>query len=333
MNLTTETITPDTNDIIRKIQKLLALGQSPNEAEAALAMARAQTLLAKYNLDCAMVTETHVAGGTVGAPEEKREKTRISRSAQYRWQRDIWKAIAEANFCWHSIVEVFEGKRGKGTSKVRVKRHMILGRESNVIAVRLMGEYLEDTMERILPYPNSERLSRAAISWKTGCAARLIERIEQQAEERKQADVRPAGESTALVLLRDVYQREYAANYDFRYGAGAHARRLLQDAEWQQGQAAREERARIEQEKKEKEWLEYLQNESPEQKRAREKKEANERLRQERAWERQTRSWERERIREASRLDRSAYRSGRSAAESINIGAQVKETEKGKQLG
>lgn len=319
--------------IIRKIQRLLALGQSPNEAEANLAMAKAQELLAKHNLEMAMVTDAVVAGGTTQAAPEKREKARISRSAQYQWQRNLWKAIAEANFCWHSIVEVYDGKRGEGKrSKVPVKRHMIIGRESNVIAVRLMGEYLEDTMERLLitvgGFSNQERLGRSAISWKTGCADRLVERIEAQAEERKRESdaTRPEGTSTSTaIVLRDVYQSEYQANYDCKYGEGAWARKLLRDAEWEAGQAERQAKAEAERIQAEKEWLEYLQTETPEQKKAREKEEAKQRLREARASERMWRSWERQRRAEARKTDSRAYDAGNQAGSNISLNAQVAE--------
>lgn len=311
-------------NIIAKIQKLLALGQSSNEAEATLAMARAQELLAKYNLEYAQVADAHVAGGTV---EEKREKTRISRSAKYAWQVQLWKAIAEANFCWHWVVEVFEGKRGtsKVTSKVHVKRHMILGRESNVLACRIMGEYLEDTIERILPYNNNERMSRSANSWKKGCAERLAERVEAQAEKRKKDDAAKAkapGSETALTLV-DVYSREYAANYDVRYGEGAYARMIKDDAEWKAQQAEREAKAAADRAQAEKEWHDYLATETPEQRKQREREELKARIRAEKASERAWRSWNNERARESGKVDREAYRSGKKAGDGIGLDAQV----------
>lgn len=313
----------DQEQVIRKIQKLLALGQSSNEAEANLAMARAQELLAKHNLEFEMVKDANVAGGT-NAPEEKREKTRINRSAAYAWQRELWRAICEANFCWYTVVECYDGKRetNRTTSQKPVKRHMIIGRESNVIAVKIMGEYLEDTIERILPYPNNERLSRSAHSWKAGCAERLAERIIEQAEARKRASEAPGAESGALVL-RSVYEREYQANYDVRYGKGAWAQKLLSDAEWEANREAREKEAQERRERAEREWLEYLQSETPEQKKAREREEAKERLKEARAQERRYRSWENERRKESRKVDWSARESGAKAGNKISLNTQV----------
>lgn len=313
----------DQETIIRKIQKLLALGQSSNEAEANLAMARAQELLAKHNLEFEMVKDASVAGGT-NAPEEKREKTRVNRSATYAWQRELWKAICEANFCWYAVVECYDGKRGtkQTSSRKPVKRHMIIGRESNVIAVKIMGEYLEDTIERILPFPNNERLSRSAHSWKAGCAERLAERIAAQAEERKRASEAPGAESGALVL-RSVYEREFQANYDVRYGKGAWERKLLCDAEWEAGREQRERDAAERTAKAEREWLEYLQSETPEQKKAREREEAKERLKEERARERRYRTWENERRKESRKVDWEAREAGAKAGSKISLNTQV----------
>jgi uncharacterized protein YoaH (UPF0181 family) len=330
----TTTNATEQESIIRKIQKLLALGQSSNEAEANLAMARAQELLAKHNLEMAMIKDAVVAGGTVQA-EEKRENTRISRSAQYKWQQMLWEAICKANFCWYSVAEVFEGKRGTKatTSKVRVKRHMVLGSESNVMAVRIMGEYLEDTMERILPFPNNERLSRSAISWKTGCAERLAQRVVELAEQRKrESDAARSTSSGTAIVLRDVYQREYQANYDARYGKGAYARSLARNAEWEAGRAEREVKAKAEREQAEKEWLEYLQNETPAQKKTRERQEAKEAQREEAARRRRNRSWHNEQRRNAQRTDWDAYQAGREQGNEIGLDSQLAASQPRKEI-
>ncbi len=83
--------------IIRKIQRLLALGQSPNEAEANLAMAKAQELLAKHNLEAAMVKDAFVPGGTV-VQEEKldlRPTPRLpSNTSMIEYQQKFASAIA-----------------------------------------------------------------------------------------------------------------------------------------------------------------------------------------------------------------------------------------------
>lgn len=332
--------------IIRRIQKLLATGKrgqgndgTCNEAEAAAAMNLAQALLAKHNLEAAVVEAAFVQGGTTEAAPEKREKTRTNRYAGYKWQRELWAAVCEANFCWHSIAEVFDVKRNTTfMSKRPVPRHVILGRESNVIAVRIMGEYLEDTIERIVVseggFKNSERLSRSANSFKAGASDRLVERIREQAEARKAEGGAgtSSGNGKALVL-RDVFQAEYQANYDAQYGAGAWARKLLMDAEWAEGQEARNKRAAEVEEKAEREWLEYLANESPVEKKQRERLEEKERIQDEKRSARSHRSWRNEQYREAGKFDQEAYHKGAKAGDNVNLSTQLGEGRKDRSLG
>ncbi len=166
-------------------------------------------------------------------------------------------------------------------------------------------------MERILPYPNNERLSRSAISWKTGCADRLISRIRKQAEARKDASDASVDAAAGAVVLRGVYEAEYQANYDFRRGAGAYQRALAANAEWEAGQAERDRVAKEEAEKAEQEWLTYLQSETPAMKKTREREEAKHR------------SWAAEDRREARRVDSDAYTSGARAGDKISLGNQV----------
>ena len=189
--MSNETNTPN-ETIIRKIQKLLALGKrGGTEAEASAAMDMAQDLLAKYNLDLALVENTAVEGGTV-VVEEKREKTKVDRSAMYGWQRDLMKRIAESNFCWYWTMDCREPKGKPDASGYQeyksVKRHVILGRETNVAAVRFMYEYLAETLEALMPFPSKDRLSRSAISWREGASERLAERIEAKAREMKRSE-------------------------------------------------------------------------------------------------------------------------------------------------
>jgi hypothetical protein len=304
--MTPEPEVQPSEDIVRKIQKLLSLatGGNNSQEEAASAMSMAQRMLARYNLDYYTVQAAQV--------EEKRERVQADYGAMYKFQRDLWACISEVNFCWHWVSKV-SGKNRRGYH-VYANRHMLLGRESNVLSVKLMGAYLCDTLERILPYPNQERLSRSALSWRAGAAERLVERLrDQYAESQKRPDAVAAG-STALTLF-DVAQREKAANYDARWGVGAWQKKLAASAEWEAGAADRADEAR--------EWLEYLQKETPEQKQQRERLEEKERIRDARRSERQHRTWDNENRRESRKTDWSAREAGRRTADSISLCRQV----------
>ena len=136
--------------VIRKIQNLLELAKhaTANENEAATAMLLAQQLLARYNLELQTVEGTRVAGGAVALAPEKREKQPTAYRIAYPWQQKLWNILAETNFCvmWeYEATEYYQGRPYHG------KRVMLLGKESNVTTVRLMGEYFVATIKRVLP--------------------------------------------------------------------------------------------------------------------------------------------------------------------------------------
>ena len=299
-------------EIALKIKKLLRLAGSENTAEAALAMARAQELLAKYNLDYTVVQDTEEI------KPEKREKVRIDRSAKYKWQVDLWTALAETNYCWYWTTRVWlEGK------KTRVGRHVLLGKESNVAAVCAMGEYLEDVMARLCPYNNGAFGPAKALmhSWRVGCVEELVQRIRAKAE-----DMNSAPSESKALALRDVVQMEYEANYDACHGPGAYKRKLIADEEWEQRQKQLREERRIAREKAEQDWLVYLQNESMDQKQAREKKEARAARAEERRWARRRYSYSYyrpSRKKESNEVHLEARNAGAASGKEISLRTQL----------
>lgn len=311
----------DMTGIIAKIQKLFALAnQSKNnsEAEANSAMAKAQELLAKYNLDMAVINDAVQKDAVKKDDAGPREQVRVSRSAMYRWQQEFWKALSELNYCFHwTTVVSEEHPKRKGYFR-QVKRHVILGSQVNVAVVQMMGDYLTEVMERELPYPNTERLSGSAISWREGCAQRLIERLQEKAEEMKRGGFKAEdGSNVTALAVVDLHEKEYAANYDARYGAGAYVRMKRNEAEWQERYArhakeAAEEKAR------------QLGSETPEQREQRQNQEIKEAAKQrarDAAW------WNRHQRRQAridARRDLAAYARGTKKADSVNLDSQVK---------
>lgn len=333
------------DSIIQKIKKLLALSdkaRGSTEHEAALALSRAQELLAKYNLDIALIGDTDAHGPN--APDEKRDKVALDYGVQFHWQRKLWKAVAEANYCWHWIrqvyqytgnLDVFDTKLRsdrvlkkimlRGAYTMRVHRQSILGRETNVIATRVMGEYLLEVIANQCPilYGRRERNS-----WREGFVDRIVLRIEQgkEKEERKAKKVkaRAGAKSTALTLL-DVKQREHIANYEALHGKGSWAERLRQEAEWNQEQARRVTARAKEEARKLREWKAYLKTETEEQRAERLKNDAQEERRQERARERRSRGWYSRgpaQTRE-DKFDWSAYNAGNAKAETVSLSRQA----------
>ena len=316
--------------VIRKIQNLLELAKhaTANENEAATAMILAQQLLARYNLELQTVMGTKVASGA-SSVEEKRDKNATKYRAAYAWQRRLWQVLADTNFC---AMWIAQGEDHYAPSKnypygrtIKGDRIVLLGRESNVKTVQLMGEYIIDTINRLLPYPSFEHMSRSAHSWREGCVDRLAERMEEKFEAMKQDDSAhdaagyTAAPGTALVV-RSIYEAEQAANYDARYGEGAWARQQKRNDEWEAGYEKRRAEYKLLQEKEAAELAAARALESPEQKAKREKQEAKVEAREA---AREARRRPRYRAEPEDKRDYSAYSAGSRAGEQIGLHGQV----------
>lgn len=309
---------------LKRVQKLLALAQDSrgNENEAASAMARAQEILAEHNLSLASV---------VGASSEKRERTEIDglahgngRGAMYNYQRQLMRSIAEANFCTHWIITTGERYDYNNGRKIPgVKSHMLIGRESNVVACRVMFEYLNEAIERTVPYKGSLRLSRSAISWKEGCANRLMVRIDKRRRElelaqRAKADApKPQDQqpgTTVTIYLEDVHKKESDLNNDALNGwepgtterkrAEADARHKAWVKEWEARQEVEENQPKL-----------APKPETEAQRRKREQRERNYEQRQKDRY-----------AREVAKKDWNAYNAGGDAGSSINLDQQIDES-------
>jgi hypothetical protein len=234
------------------------------------------------------------------------------------------KVLAEANYCEYWTQE----ERYEAVSSGRItykKRHKVLGRVANTTAVLVMFDYLYATVMRLLPYDKTTWFSKDAIAWCDGCVDRLAIRIAAKAEAMRTPDYAAQGETgyTTAIQVADLVNREAAANYDFRNGEGAWAKKLARQTEsdtyWSAEAMAEREVARAAA------LAAKRALETPEQKSKRERAEAKEATKdakwRERYWERQERKEEREAARKAS----SAYRSGSVAGQSIGLDSQVSE--------
>jgi hypothetical protein len=318
------------DSVVRKIQLLLnmAARAEGNEAEAAAAMAKAQDMLAKYNLDMATVQDAVVAGGTnASAADVKREKVEGKRNATYMWTQRLVRAIAEANFCVYWAADVrAESKSGR----VRwIKRHRVLGRIDNTTVVLMMTDYLYGTIMRLLPYDKSTWLSSEALMWCDGCVDRLIERINAKAQEMRTPDYATQGEQgycTALAIS-NMAEKERIANYDAVNGPGAWAKKLARDAAWEAGRDERMVRWALEAKENETREAAKLLAETPADRARREREEAKAAEKSAkwnaRYWARQEKAEQRESGKRASH----AYQSGRAKGGSIGLDTQLGTTQ------
>ena len=225
--------------IIAKVEKLLALAKNnPNENEAESATSKAMELLAAYNLDMA----------SIGKQTTNRKDQKL-KGGLYSWQRELWNAVAELNFCKYWFI--------RGLAKGQAYEHRILGRVENVASMKVMAEYLQDTVERLAveygkkAYPGSSRFIRELIIYREGIAYRLAdrlrtlraERIQEERRKRDEAATRHSHGGFALVLA-DVIQTEDDLNEDYLNGlepgttgarrAAEKARQAAALAKWQE---------------------------------------------------------------------------------------------------
>ena len=319
--------------VIRKIQNLLELAKhaTANENEAATAMMLAQQLLARYNLELQTVMGTKVANGA-STVEEKRAKNATKYRAAYAWQRKLWESLASTNFCamWIEVGEdhYASSKNYPYGRTIKGDRIVLLGKESNVKTVQLMGEYIIDTINRLLPYPSFEHMSRSAHSWREGCMDRLAERMEEKFEQMKQDDSAhdaagyTAAPGTAMVV-RGIYEQEKAANYDAQNGDGAWARMKQRDAEWAAGYDSRMVLRKEREDAAAAKIAAERALESAEAKAKREVREAKEAEKQCRRDERWSDTYWRQQERAGAKRDHRAYDAGQDAGSDIGLHGQV----------
>lgn len=277
--------------LVEKIQKLLNLAnKNPNEEEAAAAAAKAQEMIEEHGLSMATIDQSK------GAAEGRREEKKL-KGGQYEYQRDLWRAVAELNFClywtqqqWRTREkeekDPWDGSTYARTVWGRYYTHRIVGRIVNVAATRALAGYLEQTIERLtmdfVHNDNRQRFSRRAVSYREGIADRLCEKIydrrrellreekrKQKEAEKAQRRAARAGVSTeTAITIADVTQSERDANNDFLYGEGWSAdqraqaeerarRRAEEEAEYAKWAAANPEEAAAKEAEREKEWKKH----------------------------------------------------------------------------
>lgn len=239
--------------IVERIKKLLALAaNNPNEHEAQQAAAKAQTLLEEHNLDVAQLGHT-----AQGRPRKDQKQ----KGGLYGWQRNLWKAVAELNFCHYWSI--------KGLAAGSTYEHRILGSNVNVLSTQLMAEYLQGAIEKLAQQWAKEQgmksvFVREAIAYREGMAARIVERLQaararkireeraREAERKAAANHPGAAPTTTALTLVDVQQTEADLNNDYLNGweegttaanrAADKARQAAWHAKYQEEQRLHEER-------------------------------------------------------------------------------------------
>jgi len=144
------------NAIIDRIKKCLALADSPNENEAALAMKRAQELMAKYNVEL-----RHVKGAS---EEDEFQEVVGAKSGKKACEYVFVFEIARKFF----RVEIFESagrRRGKGAGWT----YWVCGRPADIAIAEHVIEYLQQTFRREWQrYRRQQGLTGSAVAHRHG---------------------------------------------------------------------------------------------------------------------------------------------------------------------
>ena len=218
------------------VAKMLQLGKkNPNKNEAEVAIRKAMDLALRWNLD----VEAIGAQGDEGT----RLKDKV-KGGWYEWQVDIWRYVAELNFClyfrdgeWRERSRRHGWKHDDGTWATYQegywqKLHGLVGKRHNVAATRAMATYLEQAVERELMgrlgNDNTQRFSNWAHSWRRGAVeditTRLYERrkglLAEEGRRTREAEARAAeagmagASSGTAVSIASLVQTERDANMD-----------------------------------------------------------------------------------------------------------------------
>lgn len=175
--------------ILERIRKLLALARdgAATEAEASLAMERAQALLCEHNLSLAEIENGGRAGLIV---------LEFLRTDRQQWRRILANSMGRLYFC-----QYFYSTRGAEDT------HSFIGQKHNVEVARLMFDYVHATIERLAHEHGIEhnRNPGYVASFKAGIVGRIAHRILEQLQQACTSGLEVDGGGTlpALVSLYD----------------------------------------------------------------------------------------------------------------------------------
>lgn len=242
-------MTSNTDKLLLKIKKLVALADSArntSEAEAQAAAAKVQELLQEHGLSMAMVES---AGGSSDSTLDQREKSQTDRRAMYSWQRSLMAALARNNFCLHAIRQVEEFNRGANRKS---NKHFLVGRSINIEVTLTTYDYISTAIRRLADqagYPATATGQKDRGYFLEGAVSRLSERLDERRWEAERESARKEAErakmtgGTALVLS-NVYGTEEDLNNDaindFPPGTTAARRRERAEKEAKRAQVEEE---------------------------------------------------------------------------------------------
>ncbi len=168
-------------EAIDRVRKLLALSQSDNEHESALALGRAQALMDKFRIEAATLDESNEPEEDIEAWDDPLVETSA------KWARALGMVIADANGC-----SVY-GDR---------KRLVICGRASKVATARYVFAYCKREIERL-----ASRKGGNGRTWlnqyRHGCVDAIRSAIRTERDKERAQTLASNTDQRALVVIKN----------------------------------------------------------------------------------------------------------------------------------
>lgn len=177
-------------DVIDKVRKLYALGESDNPHEAALAVGRAQALMERHAIETAELD----GGGDDEVVEIPFGPVTKQRST---WRGMLANAVAQANGCF-SVNQTTTFS----VSGARSNRNLIAGREEDVAAAIQMLRYCEAEIDRLAAKFAAGLGREWAMSFRIGCVHAIQTAIDKERRAAQDA-MRETVSETALTVVDD----------------------------------------------------------------------------------------------------------------------------------
>ncbi len=184
------------DDILKKVKKLMALGTSPSEAEAASALEKARVLLARYGLSLADVDarQSEIVEGVL--LEKKRLRS---------WEQYLIRVVSQCTFTQALTVQ-----RGD------IRQVLIIGREVNARSAAELFAYLHRAI-LILAREHGKTVDHLD-SFRIGAVMRIGERLAAMDGESAREGKTAPDDRQLTVLMTATANRENAAFIGEKYG-------------------------------------------------------------------------------------------------------------------
>lgn len=214
-------------DILRRIKKLLSLASSSNENEAAQAASKAQALMFQHELDVSVVE-----GYNLNKDNQISEEAIAAFGGRVAaWKQRLFKVVGETSLC----DSYMEGSASYGW------RGMLIGRKSDVQVAKYTFDYLINELERlsqkfmadqiVYDKAHSRHLRR---SWLEGAVLMVISGLRADFNARRNQ----SEQSTALVVSREGEIQDYIKKVGLELENRSINRSMVDSYAYRQGKAA-----------------------------------------------------------------------------------------------